>query len=85
MAAYIFMVPRGPRLDFITSWIPLAAEMFTARACAARATSAFGLSRLIAAIIADNNVHTEYSRETKCRRSCGHVGAKRENGMSDFG
>ena len=42
------MVPFGPRFDRRTSWRPLAAEMFTAKACAARATSALGFSVLIA-------------------------------------
>lgn len=44
------MVPLGPRLVFITSWIPLAAEMFTANAWAALATSAFGFNKLIAIV-----------------------------------
>ena len=48
---YIFMVPLGPRFDFITSWMPLAAEILTARAWAARATSAFGFRRLIEAML----------------------------------
>ena len=44
------MVPLGPRLDFMTSWIPLAAEILTAKAWAARATSALGFRRVIDAI-----------------------------------
>lgn len=44
------MVPLGPKLVFITSWIPLAAEILTARAWAARATSALGLRRLMDAM-----------------------------------
>lgn len=45
---HIFMVPLGPRLLLSTSWSPLAAPMFSARAAAALATSAFGLRALIA-------------------------------------
>lgn len=50
------MVPFGPKLVFMTSWIPLAAEILTARAWAARATSAFGFSRLIDAMIEWNSI-----------------------------
>lgn len=48
---HIFMVPLGPKLVFITSCIPFAAEIFTANACAARANSALGFNKLIAAIM----------------------------------
>ena len=41
-------VPFGPRFDLRTSWRPLAADIFTAKACDALATSAFGFSDLIA-------------------------------------
>mgnify|MGYP005983869207 FL=1 len=50
LTAYIFTVPLGPRFDFITSWMPLAAEILTARAWAALATSALGFNKLIAII-----------------------------------
>ena len=42
------MVPFGPRLLLRTSWSPLAAEILTDSAWAALATSALGLSDLIA-------------------------------------
>lgn len=48
---YILRVPFGPKFDFRTSWRPLAALIFTAKACEALATSAFGLSVLIADMI----------------------------------
>lgn len=48
--SYIFKVPFGPRLDLRTSWRPLAALIFTANACAALATSAFGFNDFIADI-----------------------------------
>ena len=52
----IFIVPRGPRLDLRTSWMPLAAEILTARAWPARATSALGFSIEIAAIFANSQI-----------------------------
>lgn len=39
---YIFKVPLGPRLDFITSWSPMAALMFIAKAWIFLSTYAFG-------------------------------------------
>lgn len=48
MCAYIFTVPLGPKFDFITSWIPLAAEIFMAKAWEALATSALGFNKLMA-------------------------------------
>ena len=42
------MVPFGPRLVLRTSWSPLAALIFTAKACEALATSAFGFRDLMA-------------------------------------
>lgn len=48
---YIFKVPFGPKLVLITSWMPFDAEMFIDKAWAARANSAFGFKRLIAAIL----------------------------------
>lgn len=47
---YIFIVPFGPRLVFITSCNPFDAEMLMANAWAARANSAFGFNKLIEAI-----------------------------------
>lgn len=44
---YIFMVPFGPRLVFITSCKPFDADILMANACAARANSAFGFNKLI--------------------------------------
>ena len=43
----ILMVPRGPRLVFITSIKPAAAFMFINKAAFAPMVSAFALSRLI--------------------------------------
>mmetsp|Transcript_14809 Transcript_14809/g.31976 ORF Transcript_14809/g.31976 Transcript_14809/m.31976 type:complete len:213 (+) Transcript_14809:1133-1771(+) len=40
----IFKVPRGPKFVFITSWRPLAALRFTAKACEALRTSALELT-----------------------------------------
>lgn len=48
MCSYIFIVPLGPKFDFITSEIPFAAVILTAKAWAALATSAFGFNKLIA-------------------------------------
>lgn len=39
---YIFKVPLGPRLDFITSCNPIAALIFIAKAWIFLSTSAFG-------------------------------------------
>lgn len=50
ISTYIFIVPFGPKLVLITSWIPFAAEIFIAKAWAALANSAFGFNKLIAAI-----------------------------------
>uniref|UniRef100_A0A8C4N9E2 Uncharacterized protein n=1 Tax=Eptatretus burgeri TaxID=7764 RepID=A0A8C4N9E2_EPTBU len=47
---YIFIVPLGPKLVRSTSCKPRAALIFTAKAARARATSALGLSAVIAAI-----------------------------------
>lgn len=54
------MVPLGPRLDFMTSWIPLAAEILTASAWEARATSAFGFKREIDAIFYTDAFNTDF-------------------------
>lgn len=44
---YIFIVPFGPKLVFITSCKPFDAEILMANAWAARAVSAFGFNKLI--------------------------------------
>lgn len=46
-STYIFMVPLGPRLVFITSCKPFDADIFMANASAARANSALGFNKLI--------------------------------------
>ena len=48
---YIFIVPLGPKFVLRTSWRPLAAVMLRCKAAADLATSAFGFSALIAAIL----------------------------------
>lgn len=48
---YIFIVPLGPRFVLRTSWRPLAAVMLRCKAAADLATSAFGFSALIAAML----------------------------------
>lgn len=48
---YIFIVPFGPKLVFITSCSPFDAEILIANACAARANSAFGFNKLIEDIL----------------------------------
>lgn len=45
------MVPLGPKLVFITSWMPFAPTIFTPNAWAALTTSAFGFNKLIADMI----------------------------------
>lgn len=59
------MVPFGPRLDFMTSCIPRAAEMLMARASEALATSAFGFSKLTAAIV---NIYLKVRKENREKR-----------------
>jgi hypothetical protein len=51
--AYIFRVPFGPRLVFITSCNPRAPLMFISSAAALRANSAFGFNTEIADIISE--------------------------------
>lgn len=48
---YIFIVPLGPKFVLRTSWRPLAAVMLRCKAAADLATSAFGFSALIAAML----------------------------------
>lgn len=48
---YIFIVPLGPKFVLRTSWRPLAAVMLRCKAAAHLATSAFGFSALIAAML----------------------------------
>lgn len=54
-STYIFMVPFGPKLVFITSCRPFEAEILMANAWAARADSAFGFNKLIEDILTISN------------------------------
>lgn len=64
---YIFIVPFGPKLVFITSWSPFDAEILMASACAARANSAFGFNKLIEAISTQTCIKWTYLANGKVR------------------
>lgn len=73
-ATYIFIVPFGPRLDFSTPCRPVAAPMLSWSAWAARATSAFGFSVLIADMMGQRSARSAVGPGAEGGRGClGHL------------
>ena len=67
---HIFIVPLGPKFVLSTSCNPLAAVVFTCKAAEALATSAFGLSVLIADILVITpSLPTSFWWNSSCEQS----------------